>query len=172
MCEGTLEVSSCPHQQEQVVPMPILVLLCLDSCPGRRSHGPPGKPAHRLGRHPEDYICPYCSIPFCKLCPQTPGVCLLGQPGPLIPPLIPAAAAGSCLLFIFIMVLNLVTSKMPNNWTEPSSSSSCHEEVWNLNWTSWREILKNKPQLSSLGTNRIAFTCDFKQNFMVAWKYR
>lgn len=52
-------------------------------------------------------------------------------------------------LFILVMIFILTTSEKPNNSPEPSLSS-CHEKVWNLKQASKREILKNKPQLSTL----------------------
>lgn len=150
MCEGTLEVPSYPCQQEQAAPMPVLVPLFLDSCPGWRSHRPPGKHASRSGHHPGDL---HCSVPGAAWSPH-PSFC-------------PAAATGSCLFSSWCLILPQAKCQIVGQSHDYHPAMKESESLDRVP----KENLKNKLQLSSLGIHVIIFTCYCKQNFLIAWVY-
>lgn len=140
MCEGTLEIFSYPCQQEQAAPMPILVPLCLDSCPGWRSHRPPGKCASRSGHHPGDHMCLHCRIPGAAWSTH-PSFCPCSNHWPQV---------------------NCQIIGQSHDYHPAMKESESLDTVP-------KENLKNELQLSSLGIHVIVFTCYCKQNFLVAW---
>lgn len=161
MCERTPQVSSCPHQQEQVASV-----LHLVSCPGWRSCGLPGQPGQTpsWGLH-------ILSLwhPFSKLCPcALPAGAHGDSPVPssfLSPPQQPLADA-HCWFSLWCLIPPLV------KWWIIAQRYHCHNalkssETWKVDSP---EIMKNKPHLSSSGTVAV-FTCYFKQNFLIVQTY-
>lgn len=91
-------------------------------CPTSRTLAP------KLG-----HVGPHCCIPFCKLCPWW----YLPAEAAQSPHPFPHLCCSHWHLFFYsdLLILNLATSEILNNWTK-LSLSSCNEKVWNFTWTS------------------------------------